>query len=1138
MCGSKQFRRPIHLAAFLGSMSLVSTALGQTWTNGGNDYNWYNPANWTSPAAVPTSGTNAVINAGSSALTPVLINSGTSAACNTLFLGSTSASNTGYVELDSGSLTTGGSNNNIGLDIADAGTASFTQTAGTVTINTYAFEVGHLQGSSGTYMLSGGILNATAQYNPAIIGDAGTGTFTQSNTDNNGATFTNYVALGNASTGNGSLNLSGNGTCLIKGAYSVNGNNYGLVVGNLGTGAVTQTGATMQCNRGIDIGLRANSNGTYSLSGGSLNATAYYDPTIIGDAGTGTFTQSNTDGKGATFNCYVTLGNASTGNGSINLSGNGTCQINGSYGVHNNSFGLVVGNAGTGAVMQTGGTMQSKYGIDLGLLANSNGTYSISGGTLTIQYSGNPNLVGDAGTGTFSQSGSATVNANYVTLGNASTGNGSIILSGSGAFNITGFDGNSNSLFVGYQGTGVVTQTGATLTTARAVVIGSQAGSNGSYTISGGTLNQNTNGLTIGDAGTGSFTQSASASVTCSTLILGNQHSGTGTYSLGSGTFRPASNVEDVIGNHGTGTFTIAGGTVKVDGGVISKLTVRKYADGSGALSGFGTVQFASGSTGTVFTNNGQVTANGGILDFSSVYSVANTIDNTAGTGTNGWYAQNQGQLKLASVNMASGTTQYFWGGVPASGPSSLARLVNSVELDFSIQPSTLFASVSMSLMSGNAAAAPSTASLAGTPIGLWIYSSNNINNNPGLALTFRYDQVAAKGLTPSLYGYNGSNWISIPGTVDSVDSMFTSTGTFTNSTYKDFAIMAAPANVFFTGSASNGNWDTTTANFVNPPGTGAVTFQTGNNVTFDDSHNPGQYNNSIAAGGVSPGSVTVNSTNTYTFSGGGILTGSLTKSGSGTLILQNTNTYSGGTTINAGTLAVNGTAALGGTSAAVTLNGGTLQFTAGTSNHILETLNNLTLTAGTLDLTNHDLLVPRAASHLSAFRSAVITSTILPDNNGGTPTAAIALLTGREYIALGKTDNQLDDATIQPDDLVGVYTYAGDANLDGRITAADYLALNLGYLFGLTGWTHGDFAQTGLAPTVQDYAIIDNNYLHQSGATSAAGEIALHTQWFGAAYVNALNALDAPVAVPEPASLALLGLGAATLLGRRRRNG
>jgi autotransporter-associated beta strand protein len=53
-------------------------------------------------------------------------------------------------------------------------------------------------------------------------------------------------------------------------------------------------------------------------------------------------------------------------------------------------------------------------------------------------------------------------------------------------------------------------------------------------------------------------------------------------------------------------------------------------------------------------------------------------------------------------------------------------------------------------------------------------------------------------------------------------------------------------------------------------------------------------------------------------------------KSGNSTFLLSGVNTYAGGTTINAGTLAINNAASLGATSGALTINAGTLEVTTG----------------------------------------------------------------------------------------------------------------------------------------------------------------------------------------------------------------
>jgi len=120
------------------------------------------------------------------------------------------------------------------------------------------------------------------------------------------------------------------------------------------------------------------------------------------------------------------------------------------------------------------------------------------------------------------------------------------------------------------------------------------------------------------------------------------------------------------------------------------------------------------------------------------------------------------------------------------------------------------------------------------------------------------------------------------------------------------------------------------------------------------------------------------------------------------------------------------------------------------------------------------------------------------------------------------------------PVELVGTHYFSpwwGDVNLDGVIDAEDYRIMDMGYLLHESGWTYGDFNYDGVIDAM-DYALIDAGLAYQSGLAAAGMYIDLHTAMFGEAYTTALAGL---IRVPEPASLALLALGGAAMLRRRR---
>ncbi len=99
-----------------------------------------------------------------------------------------------------------------------------------------------------------------------------------------------------------------------------------------------------------------------------------------------------------------------------------------------------------------------------------------------------------------------------------------------------------------------------------------------------------------------------------------------------------------------------------------------------------------------------------------------------------------------------------------------------------------------------------------------------------------------------------------------------------------------------------------------------------GDVVLFDDSAAGATVTVAISAADVSPAVVNFNNSKPYIINGPfGIASGALNKNGTGNATIAAPNTYSGGTTINAGTLTLSGAGTLGATSGALIAAGGNL---------------------------------------------------------------------------------------------------------------------------------------------------------------------------------------------------------------------
>ncbi|HWP39679.1 MAG TPA: autotransporter-associated beta strand repeat-containing protein, partial [Tepidisphaeraceae bacterium] len=264
-----------------------------------------------------------------------------------------------------------------------------------------------------------------------------------------------------------------------------------------------------------------------------------------------------------------------------------------------------------------------------------------------------------------------------------------------------------------------------------------------------------------------------------------------------------------------------------------------------------------------------------------------------------------------------------------------------------------------------------------------------------------------------------------------------------------------------------------------------------------------------------------------------------LVKNGAGVATLGLANSYTGGTTVNAGTLSVrkfsNGTLAVNAGAVAQVRSQTVPNDPIGASR-----LDNVAIAAtGRLDLNNNSLIINSGS--LSAI-TALVKSGLENGGNfdwggpgiGSNKAAQQNAAAGSFLFGLGVIKNDLGQvggsgpiytdfagfSGLVGNEVLVKFTYFGDADLSGSIDATDYSLIDNGYVNSLSGWLNGDFDYSGSIDAT-DYALIDNAYVNQAGPLAEA-LIAQHSQQFGGEYLAALRAIQSGV-IPEPAAIGLL---------------
>ena len=514
--------------------------------------------------------------------------------------------------------------------------------------------------------------NSLAVGGNEIVGNSGSGTLSQSGGANLFNSTTGDLFLGNNVGSVGAYNLSGTGALVV--------NLYELV-GYFGTGTFTQTGGTNTINAGnggaLYIGNWGGSTGVYNLSGtGSLSVGGNE---YVGNLGTGTFTQtggSNTVALGL----YVGFSSGSTGTYNLN---SGTLSTGSLFSV---------GESGTGIFNQTGGsnTISSNSPLFIGDQVGSSGTYNLSGGALSTSTT--DEIVGGNGAGTFNQTGGT--NAIYVSaqnlsfeliLGNISGSTGTYQLSGNGSLVVNGIE------VVGNSGAGSFIQSGGSNTIFDptggkfSLRIGVSSGSNGAYTLSGGSLTTVGN-EDVGANGTGTFNQTGGInSITgFGTLNVGISNGSSGSYSISGGTINVSQGgvmIGNVLG--GVGVFSITGS------GILSTPNINVFNGPGDAfnLSG-GTVNTAAldfnGNPALFNWTSGTLNINSNVtwdsLASSTTTSAAFGSALTLGTGQTLMVTGNEGLGGTGPFNLTlnSGSTHYVTGSLTLNPTGTITQNAGS----------------------------------------------------------------------------------------------------------------------------------------------------------------------------------------------------------------------------------------------------------------------------------------------------------------------------------------------------------------------------------------------------------------------------------------------------------------------------
>ena len=386
-----------------------------------------------------------------------------------------------------------------------------------------------------------------------------------------------------------------------------------------------------------------------------------------------------------------------------------------------------------------------------------------------------------------------------------------------------------------------------------------------------GTLAFNRSG-TLNFAGTINSGAGSIAQNGSGTLTLSGSDYHTGGTLVNSGTLALPSGASTMGGS----VITVASGaTFNTTAGSGYYVNYNQILNGSGAVNGGYIVGTGGTNAGNLAVTGNVTLADGSVLNPGAAFS-AGTI------AVNGNVTFSGGNPQLV-YNLAATTT-------PGGGTNSLLAITGNLDLS-ALSAGALQLTIHGTPSSGTYVLATFTGSFSGSASAIQVTGSARYTYTP---------QVVGHQLQLVVAGNAGNLvWLGDGG-----------------------------ANTWDANNSGNTDWTNTTSHLLDY-------FNTGDNALFNDvSANPVVN----IAGTILPASLTINAAGNYTFvNGGGAIDGpiALTKTNSGTLDIQNNNTFFGPVNLNGGVITVaamaaNGTAQPLGVGSTLAFNGGTFQYTGG----------------------------------------------------------------------------------------------------------------------------------------------------------------------------------------------------------------